>query len=124
MVSIPAAKQPGANRQVQLVYKAKPEQLKIQHTASFAKEAFYIPVTAQAAKRLAKRNRLGAVNDHLIRNILELGQALGRAWPETKTRIGEFRFLKMAASGSIEPVPLISTRKFCLAKRLAKRWRS
>ena len=51
---IPAAKQPGANRQVQLVYKAKPEQLKIQHTASFAKEAFYIPVTAQAAKRLAK----------------------------------------------------------------------
>ena len=68
---IPAAKQPGANRQVQLVYKAKPEQLKIQHTASFAKEAFYIPVTAQAAKRLAKCNRLGAVNDLSLIHISE-----------------------------------------------------
>ena len=83
---IPAAKQPGANRQVQLVYKAKPEQLKIQHTASFAKEAFYIPVTAQAAKCLAKRNRLGAVNDHLIRNILELGQAPGRGLAGDKNK--------------------------------------
>ena len=73
---IPAAKQPWANRQVQLVYKAKPEQLKIQHTASFANEAFYIPVTAQAAKRLAKRHQLGAAIDHLICNSLELGRGL------------------------------------------------
>ena len=49
-----------------------------------------------------------------------LAKRLAVAWPETKTRIGEFRFLKTAASVSTEPEPLINTRKFCLAKRLAK----
>ena len=110
---------------MQLVHKTGAEQGVVQFAAAFAQQPPHAPFLPQPAQGRPKINFAFAADLYFVRNRTQLPEFAFEVRAVVKMMTGEKCFLKMAARGLIEPLPLTTTRKWYSASpRLSRRFRN